>query len=238
MSSFCGGTGTIPAMTPSEIQERYTNGLLPDGMPPMETGLAEESWLRNYITQLETAGRIPRLPSAQSMQSAPFDAPESKDPLADFVAKESALYNSLKREYCHYEKRYFAALDGFLQAVADNSLGGQSQTIVEGRLNTARQLNQKVTLLTQITNAISKYRYSTSTELQSQINELNATLGSKQKKLSEQRELLQKENASADLYKRMVEYTTEKNKANQNLLTLFGILNVTALAMIFYIART
>lgn len=238
MSSFCGGTGTIPAMTPSELQERYTNGLLPETMPPMETGLAEEGWLKTYIGQLESTGRIPALPSAKNMQSAPFETPDSKDPLAEFVSKESALYDSLKKEYCFYEKRYFAALDGFLQAIADNSLRGQSQTIVQGRLDATRKLNQKVTLLTQITNAISKYRYSTSNRLQNDINALNATLGSKQKKLMEQREILSKESASADLYKRMVEYTTEKNKANQNLLTLYGVLNITALAMIIYIART
>ena len=56
--------------------------------------------------------------------------------------------------------------------------------------------------------------------------------------LLEQRDILERETAAADLHKRMAEYTTEKNRANQNLLTLYAVLNVTALAMIFYIART
>jgi hypothetical protein len=63
-------------------------------------------------------------------------------------------------------------------------------------------------------------------------------LGARQKQLSEQNEILNRESAAADLHKRMVEYTIEKNKANTNLLTLYGVLNIVALSMIFYIART
>ena len=36
MSSFCGGTGSVPAMTPSEIAEKFPNGFLPESLPPME----------------------------------------------------------------------------------------------------------------------------------------------------------------------------------------------------------
>lgn len=46
MSSFCGGSGGIPSMTRSEITEVYPNGFIPDAMPPMENGLADENWLR------------------------------------------------------------------------------------------------------------------------------------------------------------------------------------------------
>jgi hypothetical protein len=56
--------------------------------------------------------------------------------------------------------------------------------------------------------------------------------------LLKQQDILSRETATADLHKRMVDYTTEKNKANTNLLTLYGILNITAIAMIFYISRT
>jgi hypothetical protein len=35
-----------------------------------------------------------------------------------------------------------------------------------------------------------------------------------------------------------VDYTLEKNKANQNLLTLFGILNIVAIGIIYGIASS
>jgi hypothetical protein len=99
-------------------------------------------------------------------------------------------------------------------------------------------MNQKLTLLTQITNEISKSRYQQSQGLQGQINSVNTNLEQRRKELLEQQEILNRETAAADLHKRMVEYTTEKNKANTNLLTLYGILNITAIAMIFYVSRT
>jgi hypothetical protein len=238
MSSFCGGTGSIPAMTPSEIQEIYPNGILPATMPSMTSGLADEAWLKNYVVSLQQQGRVPTPPPARTYESAPFDSPDKKSVLAEFSSKENKLQEDLKKEYCFYEKRYFAALDSFLQAIADNSLRGQSATTVEGRLAVTIRLNQKVMLLTQITNAISKLRYSTGLQLQGDINKVNENLKARQEKLIQQRDILVKETAAADLHKRMVDYTTEKARANSNLLTLYGILNITAVALIYYIART
>jgi hypothetical protein len=238
MSSFCGGDGSIPAMTVAELRELYPNGILPSGLPPMDSGLASEDWIRNYVSQLEQSGRIPSTIKATEVQTNMFDAPETKDPLAEFVSREKTLQEQIKKEYCHYEKRYFSALDGFLTSVGDASLKDQASSTVQTRLDITRQLNQKLTLLSQIVNGFSKYRYAETTKFQNDINGLNEGLKKRQKKLLEQNRILQKETAAADLHKQMVAYTIEKNKANTNLLTLYGVLNITALAMLFYIARS
>jgi hypothetical protein len=243
MSSFCGGTGSIPAMTVQELRQVFQGpnqqpGILPAELPPMQNGLADEAWVRQYVQMLESQGRIPKPPRAADTQSVQFNSPESKNPLAQFVEKDNALQDFIKAEYCFYESRYFAALDSFLSAVSDASLRGQSQAQVQSRLDLARMLNQRLTLLTQITNGISKYRYSASSMFQNDINSLNANMRARQEDLRKQSEILQRETAAADVNKRMVEYTVEKNKANSNLLSLYGILNITALAMIFYIARS
>ncbi len=238
MSSFCGGTGQPPAMTVTELREEYPNGILPSGLPNMESGLASEDWIADYVKQLMNQGRVPIATKASEVQTNMFDSPETKDPLTAFVEKEKALQESIKKEYCHYEKRYFAALDGFLNALSDASLRGQSQSVVQQRLDQTRTLNQKLTLLIQITNGISKYRYQDSGKFQTDINSLNDKLKARQKQLMEQNRILQKEGAAADLHKQMVSYTVEKNKANTNLLTLYGVLNITALGIIFYISRS
>lgn len=238
MSTFCGGTGSIPAMTVAELRETFPNGILPAGLPPMENGLASEDWVRNYVKQLEQQGRIPSTIKATEVQTNMFDSPETKDPLAEFVNREKALQEQIKNEYCFYEKRYFSALDSFLTSVGDASLRDQATSTIQARLDITRQLNQKLTLLSQVTNGFSKYRYSETTKFQNDINGLNENLKKRQAKLLEQNKILQKETAAADLHKQMVSYTVEKNKANTNLLTLYGILNITALAMIFYIARS
>jgi hypothetical protein len=238
MSQFCGNTGSIPAMTPTELNARFSNGFLPDGMPPMPNGLASEEWLKTYVGRLLSQGRIPAIPDPKRIQSAPFASPESQDPLKTYVAKENSVQKTLKNEYCFYEKRYFAALNDFLSAVSNVSLNKQASAVVDQKLNSTRALNQKLTLLTQITNSIAKQRYSNTKTMQKDINSINSSLEKRRNELLEQRDILMRESAAADLHKRMVDYTTEKNRANQNLLAFYGVLNISALAMIFYIARS
>lgn len=243
MSSFCGGTGSIPAMTVQELRQVFQGvnkqpGFLPGSMPPMPSGLADDAWVRQYVQTLESQGRIPKPPRAANTQKVQFTTPESKDPLRQFVTKDNAMQDAIKAEYCFYESRYFSALNSFLSAVSDASLKGQNQSQIQTRLDLARVLNQKLMLLTQITNGISKYRYAASTQFQNDINSLNSNMRARQEDLRKQSEILQRETAAADINKRLVEYTVEKNKANSNLLALYGVLNITALAMIFYIARS
>jgi hypothetical protein len=241
MSTFCGGTdGSIPAMTSNELSQLFPSGILPSTMPDMSKGLATEDWIKNYVQTLEQNGTLPKPINMDSVKSNMFDSPETADPLASYVSSDNTFLDNLKKEYCHYEKRYFASLSMFLDAVAQSSLQGQqtAAATIQLQLDTTRTLNQKLTLLTQIVNGIAVYRYKTAKDYNSNINTINDQLRGRQEKLMKQNEILKKESASADLNKKMVEYTTEKNKANQNLLSLYGVLNIVALAMIFYIART
>ncbi len=238
MSTFCGRTTSVPAFTPTELRAVFPNGVLPASLPPMPNGLASEQVVQQTVQQLIQQGRVPEPGKASELASNPFAAPEGDYPLKTFVTKENALQKAIKAEYCFYEARYFSALDSFLTTVSDASLRGQAADQVQSRLTTVRQLNQRLIFLTQITNGIAKHRYSTSSRFQNEINTLNSRLSSRQKQLREQNEILNRESAAADLHKRMVEYTIEKNKANTNLLTLYGVLNIVALSMIFYIART
>ena len=56
--------------------------------------------------------------------------------------------------------------------------------------------------------------------------------------LKKQHNTLTDEITASKLNNRMVDYTIEKNKANQNLLTLFGVLNIVALGIIYGIASS
>jgi hypothetical protein len=238
--SFCGNTGSIPAMTQEQILARYTESvsILPESMPSMNNGLASTSWVRNHVDALMNNNIIPLPPQPDKTRGNPAGAPEALDPLKTFVEKDQTLRENIKKEYCFYERRYFAALDSFLSSIASTTLGADRDRLIKGKLDLTRMLNQKLTLLTQITSEISKTRYQLSQGMQNQINSLNKTLTVRRDQLLEQQDILSRETAAADLHKRMVEYTVEKNKANTNLLTLYGILNITAIAMIFYIART
>jgi hypothetical protein len=234
----CGEYSSVPSFTSEELRAIFTDGFLPSSLPSMENGLATDAQINTQIQALKTQGKIPNPPTISQLQKAPFSSPDNNDPLLDYVTKVNAADEKLKNEYCHYEKRYFASLNNFLTALGSNSLAGNQDTIITGHLDTTRTLNKKLTYLTQLANAISKERYTATSDFQNGINNSNGEIIKQKDKLLEQRNILSKETASADLYKRMVEYTTEKNRANQNLLVLYGILNVSALAMIFYVARS
>lgn len=241
MSSFCTGgkPGSIPYFTDVEINDIYPNGILPDmSSLTLTDGLASQAWLDSQIKTLESNKRIPVTTDIKKVESTPFNSPDSKDPLNEYVTKENNFTQQLKAEYCFYEVRYFAALDRFLQSVADASLRNDKTVVVQQRLDTARKLNQKLNVLTQLVNAISKYRYSSTEKFNQDINSINNGLKKRGDQLIEQSKILEKETAAADLHKRMVEYTVEKNRVNNNLLGLYAVMNVVALGMIFYIART
>lgn len=236
MSRFCGGSGSVPALSQDELRAPFADGILPASLPPMPNGLANEEWIQQYVQQLDSSGRLPKPAEAKKVQTNMFGSPEEKDPLAAYTDKEKSFQDSIKSEYCWYERRYFTALDMFLNSVSNASFRGQTEA-VGTRLDLAKLLNQKVTLLTQIVNGIAKFRFAQHTRFQGDINALNTGLKERQKQLLEQSNILSRETAAADLHKHMVSYTVEKNKANQNLLTLFGVLNILAIGMVYYIAR-
>lgn len=240
MSSFC-GTTSIPAYTQSQLTEvwpKTDKAILPSTMPSLTNGLASQTFLTQYVTSLASGGKIPTPPETKNVTESTFDAPEGADPLASFVSKENEFLDNIKQEYCHYESRYFSALDAFLSNVGNASLSTSTPATVETKLAIVRDLNAKLTVLTQIVNEISKYRYNSSTQYQNDINSLNQQFRERGRNLAAQTDILNKESAAADLHKKMVEYTVEKNRAHQNLLSLFAVLNVTAIAMLFYVSRS
>jgi len=240
--TFCPNrtANSIPSFTTNELSQRYQLGIIPFNMPPMNNGLVNQAWLSDYITTLEKQGILPVAPNLDKVQSDMFNSPETVDPLKTYVEKENAFQSNLMAEYCFYESRYFSAVNSYLQTIGAASMRGNTtnNATLSSQQTIAVNLNKNLLLLTQLADAISKKRYMTSEQMNNEINRLNDQLKSRGSKLLEQNRILEKETATADLNKRMVQYTEEKNKANQNILALYGVLNIVALAMIVYVART
>jgi hypothetical protein len=240
MSTFCGGNGSVPSFTPQELNEHYPGGILQSvGILPSpgSDGLANEAWIQQSIQGLETSGILPKPTELSRVTTTPFASPETNDPLATYVTNDRKFQDNIKKEYCFYEQRYFSALNSFLDSIANSSLKGNSQN-VNAKLTTVKNLNYSLTVLTQLVNGISKYRHNKNEMFQKDINSVNISLQTRKQRLQEQYDILSKETSTADLHKRMVEYTLEKNKANQNLLTLYAVLNLVAIGMIVYVSRS
>ena len=242
MSTFCSGTGSPPAFTPSELTDQFPGGIMQSistpTVPDPSTGIVSDIWIQSQLTQLENVGIIPKPTALSLVPSTPYTAPgKTPGPLADYIAKDRDLQDAIKQEYCYYEARYFFAVNAFLDAISESSMEGKAVD-VNAKLITVKNLNITLNVFTQIVNAISKTRHSKNVQFQADINSINGNLQNRQKLLQEQSAILNKESASVDLYKRMVAYTQEKNNANQNLLTLYGVLNIVAIGCIVYIAKS
>jgi hypothetical protein len=238
MSGFCGSLGNVPSFTTRELTARYISPLsiLPDSMPQVnELGLVDPSWLDSYMITLKSQKKIPTPPELTAVKIAPFNKADAKDPMKKFIKQENEFVNSIKAEYCWYEKRYFSALDTFITALT--ATGTADTTAVDQSLRIVKELNQKLNLLIQITNRISKFNYTTSQEYENTINSINNKLEKRGKEITEQSRIFNSESAKADIHKRMVEYTKEKNKANHNLLALYGVLNLVALGILIYVSK-
>jgi len=244
MSTFCGGNGNIPAMTTSQMQLPYTPSLgnrafLPNPLPSLNNdGFVEDSWLQQYINSLQSSGVLPTPPPLKNLASSPGGSPDSNEPLANYTARMRTIAEQIKSEYCFYESQYFAAVDVFLQSIADASVGNSTSNSVQPKLDIARGANQRITVFTQVVNAISKYNYTQTQNWNVEINSMNQQFSKNAALLREQGDILNKSTAAADLNKRMISYTVEKNKANTNLLSLYTILNASAIAMLIYISRS
>jgi hypothetical protein len=231
--TFCHPAGyTIPSFTTVELNAVYPNGILPVSIPSMTNGLASNSEVDRVISNLKSRKVIPVPPEPKDVKKTIFNTPDTNDPLTTYVKDVNKLLANVKTEYCFYEDRYFNSVESFLTALTNNANDS------DAKLARTRNLNKKLLFLTQIVNAIAETNINDTARFNTSINAVNDSIKNRKKKLLKQNEILEKESVTADVNKRMVEYTAEKNKANQNILAIYGVLNIVALAMVFYVART
>ena len=240
-SSLC-GTATPASMTKQDLQAPYPNSILPSSsVTRNQDGSISDVSLNSHVKSLSSAGLIPVRPDMDKLQGGdPVNDPSA--PLAKYVQKENAFLNAVKAEYCFYESRYRYALNNLLDSVAQASLPASnnqpSQSQFEVYLPITKTLNQKLNDLTQVVNAVANLRYSLSRTDNKSINDINMTLSKRAADLKAQGAILESDGAAADLRKRMVEYTKEKNRATNNLLTLYAVLNIVAIGVLVTLSRT
>lgn len=162
--------------------------------------------------------------------------------LEDLPTSELTTMNDLKEEFCYTYARYKYALDKLFTKLTETSTSGTVTEDQKRSINTylakAREFNTKLNDLIQVSNFLSSKRVTDASEQSSEVNALNNSISSTFTTLQNHQAILQKENSEADLRKRMVEYTQEKNRSTQNLLQLYGVLNIVAIGLLLYIYRS
>ena len=241
MSSIC-GAATPATMTTQDLQAPFPNSLLPTNVSRNADGTIPEASLKAHINSLSSSGAIPVRPKVGTIEGGKV-ANNPNSPLAAYVTKENELLNKIKGEYCFYEGRYRYALNILLDSVSQASLPASgasptgNQSKFEVYLPITRNLNQKLNDITQVINGIATERYKLSRQDSSEINNINQELSSRATDLQAQANILKSDSSAAELRKRMVEYTKEKNNATNNLLTLYAVLNIVAIGALVILAR-
>ena len=156
--------------------------------------------------------------------------------------KETATMNKIQQEYCYNYFRYKYALetlfDKMVSTSKESSLPQDARNDIQSKLNRAKEFNEKLNDIIQITNYIAQTRARETRDQNSEINSLNSSIKGTFDTLQSHAKILNSETSVTDLRKRMVEFTEEKNRSATNLLSLYGFLNLVAIGLLFYIARS
>jgi hypothetical protein len=239
---FCGGAAATPAsLTNQDLQAPFQNSILPSSVTRNTDGTISDASLKAHITSLQSSGLLPVRPNIKTLQGG-IAANDIDSPLAVYIQKENVMLAAIKAEYCYYEGRYRYALNRLLDSVAQASLPAANNTSKQRQfevyLPITKNLNQKLNDLTQVSNAIAQARYTMSRQDNDQINSMNSAISARSKTLKEHADILKSDTSVAQLRKRMVAYSNEKNDATNNLLTLYAVLNIVAIGALVAIARS
>jgi hypothetical protein len=223
----------MTVLTKQQILANYPNGIVPistNGITRESSSrrITEES-LGNYISNLVRTGKIPGAPPSLS--------DISNVNIELYITKQNELMTNLKSEYEYYYIRYQEALKTFLNNLAASQQRDTTAETTEW-LNISRTLNTRLNDLYQIFTYLSSYYLAQSKESNRTINEINNQLSERSKLINSHGEILNKSTANKELYDKMAEYSKEKAKATNNLLSIYAGMNLVALGILFYVYKS
>lgn len=166
-------------------------------------------------------------------------APKPTGDVEIYSAKAETFISDAKKEYMYYSNRYKYSIQQLFSTVASgyNGTTTEAQTNVQQYVTIANTLNMKLNDLIQITKGVSDKMLSTSDQMKSEIEALNAKMSDSQTKLQYQSSIIKSNQVTTKINKEMMKYTEEKARYNDNLLKMYSFLNVVAIGLLIYIYR-
>ena len=244
MSNVCKATPTVTSEV--DLTRPFPNSILPSQEPERTAdGRLTVGSLDQIYRSLVNQGKLisnDRYKQLMMNVTSQKDKAELQKILETVGQQENQTMVSLQSEFCFYYVRYKFALEDLFETLsrtsATSTLTDPQRRTIETKITNAKTLNIKLNDLIQITNSIATKRASEMRDQNSTINVLNSSLQDIYGRLATQNEILKKESSITDLRQRMVEFTQEKNQSAANLLSLYGFLNLVAVGLLFYIARS
>jgi hypothetical protein len=244
MSNVCKATPTVTSEV--ELTKTFPNSILPSSEPQRSAdGRLTATALDSIYSGLVNQGKLisnNRYKQIMVNVTSQKDKAEIQKTLESVGQQESQTMTALQSEFCFYYVRYKFALEDLFETLSRTSAGSSltdaQRKTIETKITNAKGLNIKLNDLIQITNSIATKRSSEMRDQNLTINLLNENIKDVYSRLQVQNEILRKEDSISELRKRMVDFTEEKNQSATNLLSLYGFLNLVALGLLFYVARS
>jgi hypothetical protein len=245
MSNLC---KAVPGITnETELNQVFPNSILPSAQQDRSAndGRLSNAALESIYNKLVAEQKLisnDRYKQILVNVTSQSDKAQQQRILESVGQQEKRTMESIQSEFCFYYVRYKFALEDLFETLARTSAGSSlteaQKRTVETKINNAKNLNIKLNDLIQITNYISTKRASEMRDQNTTINMMNENIKDIYDRLRNQNTILRREDSITDLRRRMVEFTQEKNQSASNLLSLFGFLNLVALGLLFYMARS
>ena len=245
MNSVCSATATVTSET--EVKKPYTSSILPASQQERSSsdGRLTQNAMEGLYLKLVTSGKFvsnDRYKQLLVSVTTQKDKAKQQSILETVGEQEKQTMLAIQTEFCYYYVRYKYALDDLFETLsrisATSGLTDAERKTIESKISTAKDLNIKLNDLIQFTNYIAKKRASEMRDQNLNINMMNESIKDIYGRLQNQNNILQREDSITDLRRRMVEFTQEKNQSASNLLSLYGFLNLVALGLLFYVARS
>lgn len=208
------------------------------------SGLLTDTSLSSIYNTLATSGRLVSLDVYNSNLDRDITSgtrENSQMMLNGLGQKEDILMGDIKSEFCFNYVRYKYSLNKLFEAIVATSTGStlteSQKNTIQGLLDTAKKINTNLNDLVQITNYISIKRAEEMGTQNQKINALNVSITETFNKIKSNTSMLKNEDAVGELRRRMVEFSQEKNLSANNLLALYGFLNLVSIGLLFYIYR-
>lgn len=245
MSTLCKGTAAVTSE--ADLNVPFPNSILPTSQPNRNSadGRLTSGSLDTIYNGLVASGKLisnDRYKQLMVDVTTQADKAKQQQILETAGAQEKQTMDAIQSEFCYYYVRYKYALQDLFDTLSMTSAGStltdpQRKTI-ETKIANAKALNIKLNDIIQFTNFLATTRASEMRDQNSTINSLNTNITDIYSRLQAQNDILKKEDSITDLRKRMVEFTQEKNQSASNLLSLYGFLNLVAVGLLFYVARS
>lgn len=219
------------SLTDAELNAQYSGakpGLLSsisvNASNRESNGMLTTNVLSQLTTSLVSSGIIPKASAANS---------------DEYLVKVNELLTNIKAEYCFYESRYKYVLQKLFGVVYQGYVANtpEATQAIKNYLEKAQVLNLKLNDFTQIISSLTSNINTSSSTLQQEVDKFNEHIQGQKVKLNKQNKLISSTEGAIKIKKEMVKYTEEKARHSDNLLKLYGFLNIVVVGLLVYIYK-